>query len=137
MCDEVCRYACIMQVLRHPIQSLTTLKRVIEEAPFSFSTSQATLEGAVPTRFQVGRSHLLLGNIHAAAFVHQNTTSPSIVSLRRPKSSMEASLDSTHLMGFGLIRGVDSITYKEGTVGEAQEMPFPLPPLAPEKGLGL
>jgi serine/threonine protein kinase len=84
----------------------------------SFPTAETTLNQRLKLVLKLAEAVFFL---HAAGFIHKNITSSSIIALQRPGSTPSSSLGDSYLMGFGLIRGVDSRTSNEGAVREAEE----------------
>lgn len=104
------------QVSPCPIVSMMTLEDVIKGD--NFPTAEATLNQRFRLALKLAEAVFFL---HTAGFVHKNITSSSIIALQRPGSTPSSSLGDSYLMGFGLIRGVDSRTSKEGAVKEAED----------------
>lgn len=105
------------QASPYPIVSMMTLEDVIHED--HFPKAQATLDRRIKLAMKLAEAVFFL---HAAGFVHKNITSSSIVALRRLNMDLAASLDDSYLMGFDLIRGIDSVTSKEGAVRQHEDL---------------
>jgi len=117
----------LAQVAPCSTASMMTLGEMISNS--AFPETEAALDERLKLAHKLAEAVVFL---HAAGFLHKNITSSSAVALRksrprrakRPASTSGPNalkpppprpLDEVYLMGFELVRGIESRTYKEGT----------------------
>lgn len=120
----------LAQILPYPTMSMMTLGQMIRKN--SFPQTNSSLGERLKLAYKLAEAVVFL---HAAGFLHKNITSSSAVALHKARARGKRQptglsggpapvgvkpsplpLDEVYLMGFDLVRGVESRTSKEGVV---------------------